>query len=189
MELENLIVKIGKILDKKNIPYMIIGGQAVQIYGEPRLTKDIDITIGLDIDLYNLLIDAIKKIGLIPLIEDIENFIKDTYVLPTYDKKTDFRIDFIFSNSKYEKEALKRVNKIKIKNYEINFASLEDLIIHKIISGRERDIEDIKNILIKNKYFDKEYIKKWLQEFQETLNENLIEKFENLIKIFNHKGF
>lgn len=28
---------------------MIIGGQAVMVYGEPRLTKDIDITLGVDI--------------------------------------------------------------------------------------------------------------------------------------------
>lgn len=181
MELEKLIVKIAKILDKNNIPYMIIGGQAVQIYGEPRLTKDIDITIGLNVDSYKLLIDVIEKIALIPLIKDIENFIKETYVLPTYDKKTDFRVDFIFSFSEYEKIALKRVNKIKIKNYEIKFASLEDLIIHKIISGRERDIEDIKKIIFKNKEFDKEYIQKWLYEFQNILNENLIEKFKNLI--------
>lgn len=87
MELEKLIIKIAKILDKKNIPYMIIRGQAVQIYGEPRLTKGIDITIGLNIDTYRLLTDAIEKIGLIPLIKDIENFIKETFVLPTYDKK------------------------------------------------------------------------------------------------------
>jgi len=39
MELEKLIIKIAKILDKYEIPYMIIGGQAVLIYGEPRLTK------------------------------------------------------------------------------------------------------------------------------------------------------
>lgn len=182
MELEKLIVKIVKILDKNKIPYMIIGGQAVQIYGEPRLTKDIDITIGLNIDSYKLLIDIIEKIKLIPLIKDIENFIKETFVLPTYDKKTDFRVDFIFSFSEYEKIALKRVNKVKIRNYEVKFASLEDLIIHKIISGRERDIEDIKKIILKNKEFNKEYIEKWLNEFQNILNENLIEKFENLLE-------
>ncbi|GAH87084.1 unnamed protein product, partial [marine sediment metagenome] len=29
---------------------MIIGGQAVLLYGEPRLTRDIDVTLGDDID-------------------------------------------------------------------------------------------------------------------------------------------
>jgi len=29
---------------------MVIGGQAVFLYGEPRMTKDIDITLGMGID-------------------------------------------------------------------------------------------------------------------------------------------
>jgi hypothetical protein len=32
-------------LNEQNIPYMIIGGQAVLLYGKPRLTRDIDITL------------------------------------------------------------------------------------------------------------------------------------------------
>ncbi len=44
---KELITKIGDALNRKSIPYMIIGGQAVLIYGEPRLTRDIDITLGI----------------------------------------------------------------------------------------------------------------------------------------------
>ncbi|MGC9445266.1 MAG: hypothetical protein ACP5E9_10130 [Candidatus Methanospirareceae archaeon] len=29
---------------------MVIGGQAVLLYGEPRLTRDIDITLGLGVE-------------------------------------------------------------------------------------------------------------------------------------------
>lgn len=185
MELEKLIIKIAKILDKYEIPYMIIGGQAVLIYGEPRLTKDIDITIGLDIDLYDILLKAINEINLMPSVNNIKDFIKDTYVLPTYDRESNFRVDFIFSFSDYEKEALKRVKKIKIGKKYVNFSSLEDLIIHKIISGRPRDLEDIKNVLIKNRDFNKNYVKQWLKEFEKILDENLLDRFEDLLKKVN----
>jgi len=185
MELEKLIIKIAKILDKYEIPYMIIGGQAVLIYGEPRLTKDIDITIGLDIDLYDILLKAINEINLMPSVNNIKDFIKDTYVLPTYDRESDFRVDFIFSFSDYEKEALKKVKKIKIGKKYVNFSSLEDLIIHKIISGRPRDLEDIKNVLIKNRDFNKNYVKQWLKEFEKILDENLLDRFEDLLKKVN----
>ena len=43
---ESLIVKIAEELKKADLSYMIIGGQAVLLYGTPRLTKDIDITLG-----------------------------------------------------------------------------------------------------------------------------------------------
>ena len=33
-------------LDYRNIPYMIVCGQAVLLYGEPRQTRKIDITVG-----------------------------------------------------------------------------------------------------------------------------------------------
>ncbi len=41
---EHLLAKIATALNKAEIPYMVIGGQAVLLYGEPRLTKGIDIT-------------------------------------------------------------------------------------------------------------------------------------------------
>jgi hypothetical protein len=47
---KKLLKKIANELNTHNIPYMIIGGQAVLHYGEPRPTKDIDITLGIGID-------------------------------------------------------------------------------------------------------------------------------------------
>lgn len=48
--LEELFERIATALDQGALPYMIIGGQAVLLYGEPRLTKDIDITLGAGLD-------------------------------------------------------------------------------------------------------------------------------------------
>lgn len=50
MEFGKIIAKIAKALDRNHIPYMIIGGQAVLIYATYRATRDIDITIGLDVN-------------------------------------------------------------------------------------------------------------------------------------------
>ena len=43
---ESLLAKISLRLEQRGIPYMVIGGQAVLVHGEPRLTRDIDITLG-----------------------------------------------------------------------------------------------------------------------------------------------
>jgi len=177
MELRNLIEKIAKEFEKYKIDYMIIGGQAVLIYGEPRLTKDIDITIGANIDKYRDILNIVQNLNLKILPKEPYKFVKETMVLPLLDEKTGIRIDLIFSFSEYEKGALKRVNKIKIGNTYVNYVSVEDLIIYKIISGRERDMEDLKIILIKNKKIDEKYILKWLKEFEKILNRNLRETF------------
>ena len=45
-----LLERLAVALDRAKIPYMIIGGQAVLLYGEPRLTRDIDVTLGVDVN-------------------------------------------------------------------------------------------------------------------------------------------
>ncbi len=75
---------------------MIIGGQAVLLYGEPRLTKDIDITLGVNIDKLDHLLNVLRDLSLTPLPEDMETFVKETMVLPTQHEKTGIRVEFIF---------------------------------------------------------------------------------------------
>ena len=131
---ELLIKKLAKGLDKLKIPYMIIGGQAVLLYGMPRLTRDIDITLGLDIDSLPVVKKICSKLKLKIKPEDAEGFVKKTMVLPVEDPKTKIRVDFIFSFSDYEKKAISRAVKVKIKDYYAHFASPEDIIIHKIFA-------------------------------------------------------
>ena len=94
---EKLIVKIGNSLKNNSIPYMIIGGQAVLLYGEPRLTRDIDITLGVNIDKIKELLKIIKELSLRPIPENIEPFVKETMVFPVIEETTGIRVDFIFS--------------------------------------------------------------------------------------------
>jgi len=189
MELEKLLKKISLEFKKNKIDYMVIGGQAVLIYGEPRLTKDIDIILGTDIDRFKDILKIVKKMKLKILPKNPYDFVKETMVLPLLDEKTGIRIDLIFSFSEYEKEALKRVNRVKISDFYVNYVSIEDLIIQKIISGRERDIEDIRIVIMKNKKIDEKYILKWLSEFEKTLNVNFKEIFERLKKEKNKDNF
>ena len=47
---QGLLNKIARELKGRSVPYMVIGGQAVLLYGEPRLTHGIDITVGIGVD-------------------------------------------------------------------------------------------------------------------------------------------
>lgn len=180
---EKLLIKISRALDKNSLPYMITGGQAVLLYGEPRLTGDIDITLGVDIDELSRLLDIIKKIDLLPLPENIVSFAEKTFVLPVKDMKTNIRVDFIFSQTSYEKQAIERVNPVNFKNRIVRFASLEDIIIHKIFAGRPRDLEDVESIMLKNPGFDKDYIIKWLEEFDTAMGQSkFTDIFNDLVR-------
>lgn len=182
--IQKLIKEIAESLDEERIPYMIIGGQAVLIYGRPRLTRDIDITLGIDADDFALVEKTCKKLKLKMLPENPKNFAKETNVLPAEEPTSGIRIDFIFSFSPYETQAIKRAKEIIIDNYPVKFASCEDVIIHKMVAARAIDAEDVKSILIKNKdSIDLEYITGWLLEFSKiSEHEGILEGFNGLLK-------
>lgn len=180
---QDLLIKIAKAMSRESIPYMIIGGQAVLYYGEPRLTRDIDITLGIDTDELTRVLCVVEKTGLMLLVkENIEAFVQETMVLPAIDQQRGIRIDFIFSFSPYERQAIERAKEVELNGARVRFCSLEDLIIHKIIAGRPRDLEDTRSVLLKNPNYDAKYIRDWLQAFAESMSENLLEIFLEIEK-------
>lgn len=161
---------------------MVIGGQAVLLYGEPRLTRDIDITLGATTERLPDILDMVDTLKWRVLVTAPAEFVRERMVLPCLDPPSGIRIDLIFSYSPYERQALKRVRRVKIGKAQVRFASPEDLIIHKIIAGRPRDLEDVHTILLKNPRVNKRYIRKWLGQFEESLGEPFMQRWNKLEK-------
>ncbi len=182
--INELLKRIAQALDRQKIPYMIIGGQAVLLYGSPRLTRDIDITLGVDTDFYEKILKLCAGLKLKVLPKNPGQFVKNSKVLPTEDSRSKIRVDFIFSNTSYEQEAIRRAKKVTLQGKKISFVSLEDLIIHKMFAGRAIDLEDVRTILIKQKSVDFVYIRRWLKEFSKLKEsaENPLTTFDRLRK-------
>lgn len=178
---KDLIKRIAAELARREIPYMIIGGQAVLLYGEPRLTRDIDITLGVGVEKLPVIKDAARALGLSIEAEPIDTFVRETMVFPARERTSGIRVDFVFSFSPYERQAIERANQVKFDDTSVRFASLEDVVIHKAVAGRARDIEDIKSILLKNPGYDKEYIRAWLSNFNQGLEGKCLRSFEEII--------
>jgi len=73
------------------------------------------------------------------LIKNPEDFARETKVLPAEEEKLKIRVDFIFSFTPYERQAINSAKKVLINGYSVKFASPEDLIIHKMFAGRAID--------------------------------------------------
>jgi hypothetical protein len=63
----DLIARLAVGLEAKRIPFMLIGGQAVLLHGEPRLTQDVDVTMGVGPDRIQDLLGVCEALGLQPL--------------------------------------------------------------------------------------------------------------------------
>ncbi|HAP35689.1 MAG TPA: hypothetical protein DCQ28_06985 [Bacteroidetes bacterium] len=108
-------------------------------------------------------------------------FVQRSNVLPLYDQNTKIRVDLIFSFLAYERQAMERANPVLVEGYPVKYASLEDIIIHKIFAGRPRDIEDAKSILQRNPGFDRSFIELWLRELSTSIDKNLIKEFQTIL--------
>jgi len=161
---------------------MVIGGQAVLIHGEPRLTRDIDITLGAGPDQVGEVLNIVRDWGWRVLVDDPVDFVQRTMVLPCLEPESSFRVEFIFSFTPYERGALQRALRVNLNGTDVRFASAEDLIIHKIFAGRPRDLEDVRGILLKNKELDLTYLRRWLKEFDRTVGEAFSDRFEEVYK-------
>ncbi len=167
---EALLKQLAAALDRAGLPYMIFGGQAVLLYGEPRLTRDIDVTLGVDTTHAAALQQLIAEMQWKILVDDVDEFLRQTFVLPVMDPQSNIRIDFVFSLSGYEREAIERASVVSIDGVEVRFVSLEDLVVMKTISGRPRDLEDVAGVIRKNRSFDRSYVEQWLAQFDTELD-------------------
>ncbi len=109
---------------------MVVGAQAVMIHGEPRFTRDIDITIGVDTDQKEEIINIARNLGLEPVPYMTDDFIDRNALLTVENKDRRIEVDFIFSFMPYERQAIGRAVKISVEDMDVRFASAEDTIIH-----------------------------------------------------------
>lgn len=177
---EALLEQIARGLDSLGIPYMLIDGQAVLVHGEPRLTRDVDVTLGAGPEKLPVILDWVGSSGWQVLIESPHDFVARTLVLPCLEPASGIRVDLIFSFSAYELQAIQRARQITVGKTAVRFASAEDLIIHKLVAGRPRDLEDVRSVVLKNPGLDAGYVRRWLREFDKDREDSLVARFEEL---------
>lgn len=178
---ELLLARLARELDRADVPYMVIGGQAVQLYGEPRMTRDIDITLGIGAEGLERILAICGRCELKPLPARPDEFVRETLVLPAAEERTGIRVDFIFSFSDYERQAISRSRTVELGGANVRFAAVEDVVIHKLVAGRPRDLEDARGIVIKNPGLDRGYVESWLAAFDRALDRDVASAFRRLL--------
>jgi len=171
--LENALLSIVNIFNQLRIPYMIIGGLANVVWGESRSTLDIDITIwAKEKEIESIVKRISKEFKLVPK-QPLE-FIRETRVLPL-DSKAGVRIDLIFGVSPFEETAIKRAVQIPVAGMPVNFCTPEDLILSKMISDREKDLNDAREIILRQHgKLDLAYLEPCLKELAQGLRKPAI---------------
>jgi predicted nucleotidyltransferase len=156
-QLEDALRSVVTVLEEQGIPYMLIGGMANLVWGEARTTQDIGVTVQVD---PAALAETIARLAQIfrVLPENPLAFVKRTRVLPVA-TANGIRADLIFAELPYQEEAIRRARSVRLGDTEVRVCSPEDLLIHKIISERSKDLEDVRGIIrTQGAHLDRAYL-------------------------------
>ena len=152
-------------LNENSIPYMVSGSVAMNYYSIPRMTRDIDIVIEIDNPekFYNLFKDSYYI-----NYKSFKKAVSEKKMFNIININEVIKIDFILrKDSEYRKLEFGRRIKKKIDNFFIYLATIEDLILSKILWSKESlsdiQLNDVKNLL-EQKEIDFKYIKKWAEK-------------------------
>jgi predicted nucleotidyltransferase len=183
MSILDAAAEAAQFLDELGIPYAVIGGLAVQYWGEARTTRDVDIVVVADpTRTEEFLNAAVRKFR--PRIQDAVAFALERRVLLISDP-SGIPVDISLGLPGYEEEAVRRAVPAKLPDGRlIRLISPEDLAIHKYIAGRSRDLEDIEAILVRQRLsLDLDYIRRWLAEFAEIIDDrDIVGTFEAALR-------
>ena len=171
--------EIHSFLSDYKTPYVIIGGFAVQYWGEPRFTRDVDVIaavpLGKDKDFVQLIVKDFT-----PRVQNIINFACQTRVIPVR-AQNGCEIDITLSIPGYEDQVIEQSIDYELEPGKVvRLCSAEDLIIHKAVAGRPRDCQDIEGVVYRQRDSLKtKYIRTWLKEFALVLEDpEVVDRFE-----------
>ena len=143
--LEGAATEIATLLSRLRVPYMIIGGLANLQWGAPRSTVDVDVSVWVEEKRIEAVVRELAA-ALRALPADPLAFVRETRVLPLK-TSAGVRVDVTFAVLPVEEEAIRRAVERRIGGRPVRVCTAEDLVLHKIISDRPRDLEDIRGIL------------------------------------------
>lgn len=172
--------ELGSFLAGHDLAYALIGGLAVQIWGNARLTTDADLSVAAPLtassaELVHLITGRFPSRTADP----VDFALQTRMILVTAGNGVE--VDISLALPGYEDQLFARAVDYAIEpGKSIQLCSAEDLIVHKAVAGRPQDLSDIQGIVFRQgATLDVTYIRGWLQAFAEALdNRDVVQRFE-----------
>jgi len=174
---------LKEFLESNQIRYMLIGGLALAIWGEERVTKDADAKVLIGdrtIDEFRALVAS--RFLLRPPPPGFEH--RMSRLVVQVQLTPEVPADFLIGVLPYEEQAVQRAVRREIAGVVVPVCTPEDLIIHKAIANRPIDWMDIERVLIRQgNQLDQQYVERWLIEFADALEQpEILTRYRELRK-------
>jgi hypothetical protein len=141
-------IQVQEFLRSQGWEFCLIGGLAVVRWGEPRATRDVDLTLltgfGNEEQYLRLLLRRFKA-----RIDDPVPFVLQNRVA-LLTAANGVPIDISFGAIPFEIDVIRRATPFEFeRGYELITASAEDLIVMKSLAGRPQDWTDVEGMIVR----------------------------------------
>jgi hypothetical protein len=154
-DLRGFFTYVIEVLENLNIPYMVVGGFAAILYGEPRLTIDVDILIDMQPLHIRPFVAAFPIADYYVSEEAIRDSLQRCYPFNVIEPRTGAKVDLVplpydaFSRAAFQ--ARQRVV-YDSAGHAAMFITPENIILAKLIAhcntGSDKHLRDIRGVLI-----------------------------------------
>ena len=168
------IQSLQQRLNEAGIPSVVIGGVAVGTWGNPRVTRDVDLKVLLGRQDADRLLTLLSP-DYVSLLPDPHLALRQQALLFVADR-AGVRFDLLLAETPYDHEAIRRGREVEAApGITIRLCSPEDLIIYKMISTRARDHEDAQSVVDRQgDALDDRYVIHWLRQFELALDDSTL---------------
>jgi hypothetical protein len=154
---------ISERLEAAYIPFMLTGSFAMAYYGQPRMTRDIDLVVSLAVDDVPGIVAALSPDFYIDA-DDARSAVESQRMFNLMHFATGVKIDIIVrKSSEYRQVEFARRKDIEMSEVKTCIVSREDLILSKLVWAKDADSElqrrDVDSLL--DDSLDRKYLDQW----------------------------
>jgi hypothetical protein len=155
------IAAVGGILDGLGIRWAVFGALAANLYrAETRFTQDLDLLLASSGPGVAALESALVSAGW-----KVQRVLPDGAMLRARHAELGV-VDLVLAETPYQHEALARSrDEVLASGSRLRALAVEDIVLHKLIAGRARDIADVESILDAGAPMDEAYLERWASEW------------------------
>lgn len=178
-----VLAALAPVIDRRGVRWYVFGAQAVMVYGQPRLSDDVDVTVEVaPVDLRALVDDAVAA-GFAEELPDDDEFLALTRVVTLRHRATNIPVDMVLAGPGLEELFLDRAAPCDLGGVTVPVIAPEHLVVTKILAGRDKDLADAGGVVARQgDTLDGEEVRSLLRDLESALGQSdLVAAFEALL--------
>ena len=151
-QLQRALVQIAADLTEIGSPFALIGGLAVSLRAEPRMTRDVDLALAVEDDagaeavIRGLLGRGYRVVQ--QLEQDRTGRLSSVRVKPAGERRYGIVVDLLFASSGIEREVVAAAERLEVlPGLHLPVATSAHLVALKLLAGRRLDRVDVETLL------------------------------------------